>query len=123
MSEADLTPVVDLVVNDETVRVTLDTGSSLGVQIYDSAVRRLRLERLRDEAELSSITGARGHAEVRNATLDSVYLGPFRERNVPVSFSNRKHNPDERQGNAGNRFLGRFALTLDYVNGSVVFEQ
>lgn len=123
MSSADLIPVVDLLINDQELRVTLDTGSSLGVQIYDSAVSRLGLESIRDEAEASSITGARGQAEIRTATLDHVVLGSFDENDVPVSFSGRQHNPAERQGNIGNRFLGRFLLTLDYVEGLVVFER
>jgi hypothetical protein len=85
-------------------------------------VSRLELDSIRDEAEVSSITGARGQAEIRTATLDHVVLGPFEENDMPVSFSNREHNPVERQGNVGNRFLKRFLLTLDYIEGLVVFE-
>jgi hypothetical protein len=123
MSSADLIPIVDLLINDQELRVTLDTGSSLGVQVYDSAVSRLGLDTIRDQAKVSSITGARGQAEIRTATLDNVVLGPFEENDIPVSFSNRQHNPAERQGNVGNRFLKRFLLTIDYVEGLVVFER
>jgi predicted aspartyl protease len=122
MSSADLIPVVELLINDQLLRVTLDTGSSLGVQIYDSAVSRLGLDSVRDEAEASSITGARGQAGIRTTTLDSIVMGPFEEHDMPVSFSRRQHNPSERQGNVGNRFLERFLLTLDYVEGLAVFE-
>jgi len=121
MSAVDLIPVVELLINDQLLRVTIDTGSSLGVQIYDSAVSRLGLVSIRDEAEASSITGARGQAEIRNATLDHIFLGSFEANDMPVSFSNRQHNPAERQGNVGNRFLETFLLTLDYVEGLVVF--
>jgi hypothetical protein len=123
MTKNDLIPVFDIVVNDETVRVSLDTGSSLGIQFYSSAVERLGLESLREQAESSSIIGARGQTEIRNATLDDVVLGPFEEFGVPVSFSERQHNAAERQGNVGNRFLSRFVLTLDYVDDLIIFER
>lgn len=123
MTKTDLIPVLDLTVNGETVRVSLDTGSSLGIQIYSSAVERLGLETLRDHAKRSSITGARGQAEIRKAILDRVVLGPFEEVDVPLDFSERAHDPAQRQGNVGNRFLERFVLTLDYVDRVIIFEQ
>lgn len=123
MTKTDLIPVFDLTVNGETVRVSLDTGSSLGLQIYSSAVERLGLETLRDHAERSSITGARGEAEIRKAILDGLVLGPFEEVGVPLDFSERTHDPAQRQGNVGNRFLERFVLTLDYVDHVMIFEQ
>ena len=42
---------------------------------------------------------------------------------VPVSFSDREHDPPERQGNVGNRFLDRFVVTLDYVERVIVIER
>lgn len=123
MSEEYLIPVVDIAVKGETIRVSIDTGSSLGVQFYESAVAKLGLEEARAKAKASSLLGARGKAEIRTGTTIAVTLGPFQIDDAPASFSSRAHDPTQRMGNLGNAFLENFILTLDYAEGRILFQQ
>lgn len=123
MSTEDLIPVVEIRVGSEAIPVSVDTGSSIGVELYESAVALLGLEKARDEGEKNEIFGARGAAEITKGVIDSVSIGPFVVLNAPAIFSSRKHNPSERMGNVGNAFLEHFVLTLDYVEGRIIIQQ
>jgi hypothetical protein len=116
----DIAPWFDVHVGSEPVRVTLDTGSSLGLELYAPATARLGLETLRDSAETGSVLGARGSAEIATTTLDSVRLGTHTVLEAPVAFSDRA-DEGEREGNLGNRLLNHFVLTLDYVADTLRF--
>ncbi|MEX0645740.1 MAG: aspartyl protease family protein [Parvularculaceae bacterium] len=119
MSDEDLIPVVDVVVANRTLRVSVDTGSSLGIQLYETAARDLGIEA---SGETSAIIGARGRAEVVNTELVAVSLGPFTIAGAPATLSKRKHDPAERVGNLGNQFLENFVVTFDYVEGRLLFQ-
>ena len=123
ISEEDLIPIVEIRVGDENIPVSVDTGSSLGVELYESAVALLGLGEERDKGEKREILGARGEAEVTKGELDAVSIGPFNVQNVPATFSSRQHDPSERMGNLGNAFLENFVLTLDYVEGRIILQQ
>lgn len=121
MAEDEFIPVIDIEAGGETLRVSLDTGSSLGVQLYETAAARLGLDP--EAGERSAITGPRGSSGIVNTTLEAVSLGPFVVRNAAASLSTRRHDPAQRVGNLGNAFLENFTVTFDYVERRVTFAQ
>ena len=122
-SAEDVIPVFEIRVQGEPVIVSLDTGISGGVEFYGSAVDRLGLEQVADAGEQETHRGARGSRTVSAGVLDVISVGPFDVENARVSFSDKKPSGEAREGNAGNAFLRNFVVTVDYVNGELVFEQ
>lgn len=119
MSADNMIPVVEVMIAGLTLRMSVDTGSSLGVQLYETATTTLGIDP--DDGEPSSLTGARGKAAIVNTTLAEVAIGPFVLADVPASLSKRAHDPAERVGNLGNRFLQNFVVTFDYAEGVLTF--
>jgi predicted aspartyl protease len=122
-SEEELIPVFDLVINGEMVTVTLDTGSSGGLELSPSAVTRLSLEAEKAAGETTEALGARGLRTLTNGSLSDVGLGPFVIAELPTHFGERSLSAVAVEGNAGNKLFQNFVLTLDYVNGEVIFQQ
>ena len=122
-SDDDPTPVFDLDIDGATVTVTLDTGSSGGLELFPAAVERLGLEDEMASGEVTEALGARGLHKLIRGQLDTVGLGPFAISGLDTRFSERRAERDIRDGNAGNKLFQNFVLTLDYVNGEIVFEQ
>lgn len=122
-SDEDLIPVFDLVIEGETVSVTLDTGSSGGLELFPAAVTRLGLEDEKAAGEATDALGARGRRTLTKGVLSHVGLGPFTIADLPTRFGERSFTEGGRDGNAGNQLFQDFVLTLDYVNGEVIFEQ
>lgn len=119
----DPIPVFDILIADERITVSLDTGKSAGIEFYDSAGDRVRtLGRVAAGKEATRI-GARGAKTVTAGVLQSLRLGPFTIKDVPVSFSDHKPAGEAREGNAGNRFLRNFVVTIDYAQGDIIFER
>lgn len=122
-SAEDVIPVFEIRVQGEPVTVSLDTGKSGGIEFYDSAVDRLGLKQASDAGEQETRHGARGSRTVSAGVLDVISVGSFDVENARVSFSDKKPSGEVREGNAGNAFLRNFVVTVDYVNGELVFEQ
>jgi len=122
-SEEQLIPVFDLMIDGEIVSVTLDTGSSGGLELFPAAVKRLGLEDEKAAGEATEALGARGLRKLTKGSLANVGLGPFVIAELPTHFSERSISGEVREGNAGNQLFQNFVLTLDYVNGEVIFEQ
>ena len=122
-SQEDVIPVFEIRIHDKPVFVSLDTGKSGGVEFYRSAVDRLGLDQVADSGLRETRTGARGRRTVSTSVLDAVSLGPFEIENAEASFAGKSPLGETREGNAGNRFLRNFVVTVDYVNGELVFEQ
>lgn len=122
-SDDDPTPVFDLDIDGEIVTVTLDTGSSGGLELFPAAVERLGLEDEKASGEVTEALGARGLHKLTQGQLDKVGLGPFAISGLDTRFSERSAEGEIRDGNAGNELFQNFVLTLDYVNGEIVFEQ
>jgi predicted aspartyl protease len=116
----DIAPWFDVHLNGGTVRVTLDTGSSLGLELYPAAAERLGLQELREQAEAGSVVGARGAAAIATTTIDSLRIGSHTIRDPELVFSDR-NDQGPREGNLGNRILRHFVLTLDYVADTLRF--
>ncbi len=122
-SEEDLTPVFELVIDGQPVTVTLDTGSSGGLDLFPSAVARLGLEDEKASGEAGEALGARGTRQLTKGVLHDVGLGPFVIADLDTTYSEGDAPGDKRSGNAGNKIFQNFVLTLDYVNDEIVFEQ
>jgi predicted aspartyl protease len=119
----DIIPIVaGLDIDGRTIPVSLDTGSSLGIELYPEAVELLRLQEMKAAAASSTIAGARGEAAVRKTTIDGVRLAGRTVNAVPVTFSERRDHGPERLGNVGNAFLENFVVTFDFVRRRVRFE-
>jgi len=123
LSDDDPIPVFDVIVNGQTITVTLDTGSSGGIELFAETVTRLGLEEARAEGVESSALGARGTRTITKGTLNNVGVGPLIISELEVRYSERGHSDDVRDGNAGNRLLRNFVVTLDYVDRQVIFER
>lgn len=122
-SAEDVIPLFEIRVQGEPVMVSLDTGKSGGIEFCGPVVDRLGLEWAADDAEQERRIGARGSRTVSAGILDLISVGPFAVENAKVSFSDKKLSDGVREGNAGNAFLRHFVLTVDYVNGELVFAQ
>jgi predicted aspartyl protease len=119
----DIIPrIAELHVNGAVVPVSLDTGSSLTLELYASAIQPLGLEALVKDAEATRVTGARGNANMTRATLDSMALGPFMKSRPEVIFNPKWQVKEKRLGNVGNGFLKDFVVTLDYPGRQITIE-
>ncbi|MDH3456263.1 MAG: retropepsin-like domain-containing protein [Gemmatimonadota bacterium] len=113
----------DFYVNGQQLRVTLDTGSSLALELFPWAIEQLGLEQQWEQATASSVVGARGEAAVREGRVESVRIGSIELGEQPVVFAEKERDDSEREGgNLGNALLKHFLLTLDYKNGEVQLE-
>lgn len=111
----------DFMVNGSPLSVTLDTGSSLVLELYGAdAAESVGLHA--SEGDSVSVHGARGE-DWRSVTVaDSLRLGPFLVRDAEVAVVHVGEE-QEQDGNLGNGFLRDFVLTLDYVNGRLRLER
>lgn len=106
-------------VNGRPFRMSLDTGSSLTLELYSHTVTELGLDSLRAGAEAGTVMGARGRAEIMTARVDSIGIGPLQVRDAEVTFPERDGSTD---GNLGNGYLSGFVLTVDYLGGRLLLE-
>ncbi|MFN2441594.1 MAG: retropepsin-like aspartic protease [Thermoanaerobaculia bacterium] len=117
-------PLIEAVsVNGLPVKVTLDTGSSLALELYPWAVEGLESGEELARAETSSVVGARGEEGVKKGRVESVRLGPFELGAQEVVFRHKeRQRSGQEEGNVGNAILQHFVLTLDYVNGRIALQ-
>lgn len=102
------------------LRVTLDTGSSLTLEVYGHAAERTGTEALKATADSGTVRGARGEATILTATADSLRIGSHTATDVEIAFPERDRDTD---GNLGNGFLKDFVLTVDYVAGRLTLHR
>lgn len=120
----DIIPIIhEFEIDGQKIPVSLDTGSSLSLELYPSAVTRLGLSGMAEKAAGGSITGARGDAAVRKAQVEVVTIGGQVLRDVDVTFSSRSDHGVERLGNVGNALLKHFTVTFDYTTKRVRLEK
>jgi predicted aspartyl protease len=123
VSEEDPTPVFEVVIKGQPVRVSLDTGSSGGLELFADVTERLELASVAEAGADAQALGARGERSLKRSTLENVQVGPFTLPELDVRFSDHEAVVTEREGNSGNRLFSQFVLTLDYVTHEIVFEQ
>lgn len=120
----DVIPIIqDFEINGQRIPVSLDTGSSLAVELYPAAVEKLGLAAVAEKAAAGSITGARGDAAVRKARIDALTIGGIPVKDVEVTFSARADHGTARLGNIGNGLLKNFVVTFDYTTRRVRLEK
>ena len=110
-------------VNGTPIKVTLDTGSSLALELFPPAVEYLALEREQQATRTGPVVGARDAADIKHGQLDTLAIGPFVFKDQPVAFAQRDKGPNREWGNLGNAFLQHFVLTLDYRNKTITFQR
>lgn len=116
----DIMPIVDVTIGGESFVASIDTGSSLGIEVFADAVERLGIGDLVKDWEAGEITGARGAAAVRKGVLNAASIGPLNFTNVPASVGQRRGG-DYRDGNIGNLLWSDYVVIFDYVDGRVAF--
>jgi hypothetical protein len=108
-------PRLTLTIGPSRIPVSLDTGSALGLELFDGALVKPGVAGRLSGRKSRSVTGARGEAQVAEATLGgTVRLGPFRWVRPSIVLSGDRGALETRLGNLGNRFLRGKTLLLDY---------
>ena len=67
--------VTTLRINGYDAAVTIDTGSSLGFEIYEASVDELGLRKAMQGGSEGTARGARGEFELKTATVERIELG------------------------------------------------
>ena len=119
----DVMPVLELTVNGEPVRATLDTGASEGLNLFPPGYRRLGLADAARSGPESGRIGARGRHSVRQGRVDELRLGPFGIADTAVTFCERGEGDATREGNFGGAILREFVLLLDYRGGQITLSR
>jgi len=121
----DMIPILgDFKVNGHEFMASLDTGSSLNIQIYRHRLGDVQLDSLEmDKLKSSALYGAQGKKETYTTTIDLFELDDVLAfENQELTISTIKNKKQLRMGNIGNRFLENFRVSFDYVNKRVVLE-
>lgn len=119
----DPIPLIPVVIKGDPIVVTIDTGSSGGIELFPQTVEQLRLDELRESGTTSEAVGARGKRTLQKASIDDVFIGDTRLNGVELRFSNRGTDETKRDGNAGNKLFQDFVMTFDYVNMELILER
>ncbi len=127
--EVETFPLVDdLYVNGKQIKVTLDTGSSLGLMLYPEAVRYLQLEKESESSLPESISSLGSRGLIKKTSVSSVRLKDM-ELDPKLVVLAPEENPgeitelDRRGGNLGNALLKDFRVTLDYRSKMIMLEK
>jgi predicted aspartyl protease len=121
----DMIPLINnFKINDRQFIASLDTGSSLNIQVYEHSLNNLNLNDLdKDKLKESELHGAQGKKKTFKTILKSLQLGDdLIFENQDLTISAIKNQDQIRMGNVGNRFFQKFNLVFDYVDKKVVFE-
>jgi predicted aspartyl protease len=116
--------IIDSVfINNEKMRATLDTGSSVSFALTPEAVSTLGLEEQGRDAD--DQVGYNGVYKSKVGTLKSVRMGKLAIESAPATFwlAGTGHDNKRFQVNIGNGFFKDFMMTFDFRNKIVVFER
>ncbi|MCB0460475.1 MAG: aspartyl protease family protein [Flavobacteriaceae bacterium] len=117
----DMIPLInDCSVNGFDFIGSVDTGSSLNIQIYKHRLEKFNISR--DSVKDSQIVGAQGVKKILKSTVPKVQLGDFIFYDQELSISDIKNKKQLRDGNIGNKFLQNFKVAFDYSNNEIIFE-
>lgn len=123
--DSDIIPVVRGVrINDQNFIASIDTGSSLNVEIYSHQLDRLKLGNILDENKKgATIVGGRGKEEVFHSKVGLIRFGPNEFADQEVTISSVKNKDQTRMGNIGNQFLKNFVFSIDYPGREIILEK
>lgn len=117
----DMIPIVThFVMNGKTFKASIDTGSSLNIQVYMHCREHFQIAL--DTLESSQIIGARGKKKIYKSMVRNFSIGEFNFKNDTISISTIKNENQLRMGNVGNKFLENFIVTFDFINDNIIFE-
>lgn len=118
----DMIPILNnFKMNGEHFIASLDTGSSLNIQVYLHHLEKFGITL--DTTKNSEIIGAQGKKEIYSSSVNNVSIDKFRFENEQVSISTIKNEAQLRMGNIGNNFLDNFIVSFDYLNRRVILER
>ena len=121
----DPLPVIRVRVNDtEEVNFIIDTG---GAEVIIDPELANRVKALQFGSETGTFAGGK-QAALQHGRIDSITLGEFKIRNVPVQILNTRQFSAAAQGNRVDGVLGtvmlyHFLSTLDYPNGQLILRR
>ena len=118
----DMIPILtSFEMNGKKFKASLDTGSSLNVQVYMH--HRENFQITLDTLESSQIIGAQGKKKIYKSIVNNFSIDDYKFMNDTISVSTIKNENQLRMGNIGNKFLDNFIVTFDYLNKRVVLEK
>lgn len=116
-------PLVEVAHAGKSFAVSIDTGSSLGLEIFTPYAEELGLGAALTDWPRTAITGGSiGHAFARDGVVPAVELGPLRFTEVPTSLTPPRGDED-RKGNLGNAFWRGCVLVFDYPGRRLVIRR
>ena len=113
-------------VREKPIRATLDTGSSMGLLLYQRTVAELGMQEEYQRAPRASVLLYHGDVDVRKGQRVQVKLQAASFDSVQVYFAAtnaENHLLPDRDGNLGNDFFKNTRLTLDYKNERIAIER
>ncbi|REJ79182.1 MAG: hypothetical protein DWQ47_00095 [Acidobacteria bacterium] len=120
---SDIMPTVrGLRVNGKKLVATVDTGSSLNVEIFDHRLAEIGLEHLSDAGTVAGVVGARGKDSIRDVEVERLSIGPNAFSTQEVSISAVPNKDQVRMGNIGNGFLKNFVVSVNYKDKEFILE-
>lgn len=116
-------PLVEVTLDGKSLTASIDTGSSLGLEIFTPYAEEYGLGHAMQEWETTSVTGGSiGEAISHDGTLESIAIGPLHFTNVPTSITPPRYDRD-RKGNIGNQVWEGYVLIFDYPGKKIVFRK
>jgi len=107
--------------NGHKLIASVDTGSSLNVEVFDHRLGELELE-LPKNGDVSTIVGARGTAEVIDLLIDRITIGSANFSDQQITVAAIRNKDQVRMGNIGNAFLKNFTLSINYRDKELILE-
>jgi len=118
----DMIPILTgFEMNGKKFKASLDTGSSLNVQVYMHYHENFKI--VLDTLESSQIIGAQGKKKIYKSLVNTFSIGDYEFKNDTIRISTIKNEDQLRMGNIGNKFLDNFIVTFDYINKNIILER
>lgn len=118
----DMIPILtNFLMNGKEFKASLDTGSSLNIQVYMH--HRENFEIPLDTLESSQIIGAQGRKKIYKSKVNNFSIGEHQFKNDTIKISAIKNKDQLRMGNIGNKFLDNFIVTFDFIDKKVILEK
>ncbi len=117
----DIMPLMQVELNGEILIVSMDTGSSFGLELFSNGVEKIGGIPEDIEWQETTAAGARGEFTIRDGVWPMLKIGPFELFDIQASIPDRDGGR-YKHANAGNALFERFKITFDYQGGKVFLE-
>ena len=118
--QTDPLPIIELTVNGQKGMFLIDTGA-WELHIMPAFAEKCRIKPL-TQKQVGIFAGGR-QAASGNGVADTVFLGDFSVRNVPVVLPEAPQGPFSIDGIVGTVVLYHFKFTLDYPAGKLILRR